>query len=109
MCGIAGIHDLYGGPVEGRQVEAMCELIRHRGPDDSGLWVDRSVGLGHRRLSIIDLSPRGRNPMPNEDGSLRLVFNGEVYNHRELRAGLAWGGHVFGSETDTEVILHLYE
>lgn len=87
----------------------MCDLIRHRGPDDSGLWTDGSIGLGHRRLSIIDLSPRGHNPMPNEDETIWLVFNGEIYNYRDLRADLRRQGHRFRSETDTEVILHLYE
>ncbi len=70
MCGIAGLYNLAGAPVEADLVGAMCDLIRHRGPDDSGIWAGGPVGLGHRRLSIIDLSPRGRNPMANEDGSI---------------------------------------
>jgi len=109
MCGIAGIYNLADKPVPAEQVRGMCDLIRHRGPDDSGMWIDGPVGLGHRRLSIIDLSPRGRNPMPNEDETLWIIFNGEIYNYRELRPGLKKRGHVFRSETDTEVILHLYE
>lgn len=86
----------------------MLSLIRHRGPDDEGVWVSGSIGLGHRRLSIIDLSPRGRNPMPNEDGTVWITFNGEIYNHRQLRQTLD-RSHRFRSETDTEVLLHLYE
>jgi asparagine synthase (glutamine-hydrolysing) len=109
MCGIAGLHNLAGAPVSATSVEAMCELIRHRGPDDSGLWMDGPVALGHRRLSIIDLSPRGRNPMSNEDGTIWLIFNGEIYNYKEHRAGLLERGHRFSSETDSEVIIHLYE
>lgn len=109
MCGIAGLHNLGGAPVSGASVEAMCELIRHRGPDDSGLWMDGPVALGHRRLSIIDLSPRGRNPMSNEDGTIWLIFNGEIYNYKEHRARLLEQGHRFRSETDGEVIIHLYE
>ncbi len=95
----------------------MCSLMSHRGPDDEGIWVRSAggshrgpwVGLGHRRLSIIDLSLAGRQPMPNEDGSLRLVFNGEIYNFGELREQLIQRGHRFRSRTDSEVILHLYE
>jgi asparagine synthase (glutamine-hydrolysing) len=109
MCGIAGLYNLDGTPVQAEHVEAMTSLLRHRGPDDCGLWTSGSLGLGHRRLSIIDLSPRGRNPMANEDGSVRIVFNGEIYNYRELRAELLRRGHRFSSESDTEVILHLYE
>ncbi len=109
MCGIAGVYHMAGEPVQADQVRRMGELIAHRGPDDSGLWVQGPVGLGHRRLSIIDLSPRGRNPMPNEDETIHLIFNGEIYNYRELRPGLLQRGHRFRSDTDTEVILHLYE
>jgi asparagine synthase (glutamine-hydrolysing) len=90
-------------------VSAMCDLIRHRGPDDRDVWAQGPVALGHQRLSIIDLSPRGRNPMANEDNSVRIVFNGEIYNYRDLRPDLIRRGHVFRSQTDTEVILHLYE
>ena len=109
MCGIAGLCDVDGAPVEAGRLPAMCELIRHRGPDDAGVWVAGPVALGHRRLSIIDLSPRGRNPMPNEDGSVWLVFNGEIYNYAELRGELLARGHRFRSETDSEVLVHLYE
>jgi asparagine synthase (glutamine-hydrolysing) len=109
MCGIAGLYNLTGAPVSPEQVLGMCDLIRHRGPDDSGLWVDGPIGLGHRRLSIIDLSQRARNPMPNEDETVWLSFNGEIYNYKDLRSGLKERGHLFRSETDSEVILHLYE
>ena len=98
-----------GATVQRESVERMCDLIRHRGPDDGGLLTLGPVGLGHRRLSIIDLSPRGRNPMPNEDETVWLIFNGEVYNYREFRPGLIERGHRFRSETDSEVIIHLYE
>jgi len=109
MCGIAGLYNLRGEPVANRQVLAMCDLIRHRGPDDRDTWTLGPIGLGHQRLSIIDLSPRGRNPMANEDGTIQIVFNGEIYNHKDLRPDLIRSGHLFRSQTDTEVIIHLYE
>jgi len=87
----------------------MCGVLKHRGPDDSGIYINGAVGLGHSRLSIIDLSPAGRQPMSNEDNTLWLVLNGEIYNFIELRKGLEAKGHKFKSHTDTEVILHLYE
>jgi asparagine synthase (glutamine-hydrolysing) len=109
MCGIAGLYNLNDEPVTRERVLKMCDLIRHRGPDDRDAWAQGSIGLGHQRLSIIDLSPRGRNPMANEDGTIRIVFNGEIYNYRDLRPDLVRRGHVFRSQTDTEVVLHLYE
>jgi asparagine synthase (glutamine-hydrolysing) len=109
MCGIAGLVSLTGEKVSVHQVKAMCDMIAHRGPDDQGQWASGSVALGHRRLSIIDLSPRGHNPMPNEDETVWVVFNGEIYNYKDLRPGLLERGHSFRSETDTEVIIHLYE
>lgn len=115
MCGIAGLYDLNGGqtPVDTaqlrRRVQGMTDLLRHRGPDDAGLWNDGVAALGHRRLSIIDLSPLGRNPMTNEDETIWITFNGEIYNYRELRGDLLARGHVFRSQTDTEAIIHLYE
>lgn len=109
MCGIAGLYNMTGEPVATERVLAMCDLIRHRGPDDRDAWAHGPVGLGHQRLSIIDLSPRGRNPMANEDGTVRIVFNGEIYNYKDLRPDLIERGHVFRSQTDTEVIIHLYE
>ena len=87
----------------------MCDTIGHRGPDDRGYYVDKDVSLGHCRLSIIDLSERGRQPMGNEDGSVQLVCNGEIYNFRELRELLEAEGHMFSSDSDNEVILHAYE
>ncbi|HMK15866.1 MAG TPA: asparagine synthase (glutamine-hydrolyzing) [Methanomicrobiales archaeon] len=87
----------------------MSERIRHRGPDGSGTFIDGPVGLAHRRLAIIDLSLAGEQPMANEDGTLRLVYNGEIYNYVELREELVAKGHHFHSESDTEVILHAYE
>src|SRR6516165_8353620 len=87
----------------------MREAIRHRGPDQAGYYLAPGVGLGHRRLSIIDLRPEGRQPMTNEDRTIWLVFNGEIYNFREEREWLLERGHVFRSMSDTEVIIHLYE
>jgi asparagine synthase (glutamine-hydrolysing) len=110
MCGIAG--KVYFDParsVERPVLERMNAVLAHRGPDDAGIYCERSVGLAHRRLSIIDLSPAGHQPMANEDGTIWIVFNGEIYNFQDLRPGLVERGHRFRSRTDTEVILHLYE
>ncbi|MDD5556034.1 MAG: asparagine synthase (glutamine-hydrolyzing) [bacterium] len=116
MCGICGIVDGGGGerPCDEAAVSAMAGTLVHRGPDDAGAaaFADPGaprVALGHRRLSIIDLSPNGRQPMGNEDGSLWLVCNGEIFNFRELRQALEARGHRFRSRTDSEVILHAYE
>lgn len=110
MCGICGIVNLtHDDPVSSFAVEQMRDTMVHRGPDDHGTYVDGGVGLGHRRLSIIDLRPEGRQPMTNEDGTLHIVFNGEIYNFAEHRRWLIERGHKFRSLTDTEVILHLYE
>jgi asparagine synthase (glutamine-hydrolysing) len=107
MCGICvAVSDL--GAVEAELIHGMCERIVHRGPDAEGLHVDGRVGLGMRRLSIIDL-PGGQQPIFNEDRSMAIVFNGEIYNHRQLRAELVAGGHTFSTQSDTEVILHGYE
>ncbi len=109
MCGIAGIMALPGGaPPTMAQLLAMCATIVHRGPDQDGLTVEGEVALGMRRLSIIDLAG-GRQPIANEDGSVITVFNGEIYNFRELRQELEKRGHVFRTRTDTEVIVHGYE
>ena len=91
-------------------MERMRDLLTHRGPDDAGLFIDRraQVGLGHRRLSIVDVSA-GHQPMTNEDGSLHIIFNGEIYNHADYRPGLTARGHVYTTNCDTETILHLYE
>lgn len=110
MCGIFGEFRFSGKGLEDPQVyREMGEALRHRGPDQSGLFQDAHITLGHRRLSIIDLSEAGRQPMPNEDESLWIVFNGEIYNFQELRPELEKSGHRFRSQTDSEVILHLYE
>jgi len=109
MCGIAGklIYDS-SAKIEADQIHAMLHPIAHRGPDGHGVYLDGNVGLGHCRLSIIDLST-GDQPMANEDESVWIVFNGEIYNFQELREGLLARGHRFRSRTDTEVIIHLYE
>jgi asparagine synthase (glutamine-hydrolysing) len=110
MCGIGG--KLYFDPersVEHEVLERMNAALAHRGPDDAGIYCDGPVGLAHRRLSIIDLSPAGHQPMANEDGTIWIVFNGEIYNFQELRPDLLQRGHRFRSQTDTEVLLHLYE
>lgn len=110
MCGIAGqlFHDP-SRPVDAAVLRRMTDVLRHRGPDDGGVWTEGAVGLGARRLAVQDLSPRGHMPMTNEDGTLRVVFNGEIYNFGELRDELLAKGHVLRSGTDTETILHLYE
>src|SRR5205085_1325229 len=94
--------------VDEARLKRMRDVLRHRGPDGEGLWIDGPVGLGHRRLSIIDVAG-GAQPMSNEDGSVWITYNGEVYNHAELRPGLEARGHVYRSRSDTETILHLYE
>ncbi len=104
MCGIAGLTWR-----DERLVRRMTRTLAHRGPDGDGVYVDDGVSLGHRRLSIIDLSEHGRQPMTNEDGSVRVTFNGEIYNFAEVRADLEARGHHFASRTDTEVIVHAYE
>jgi asparagine synthase (glutamine-hydrolysing) len=109
MCGIAGIAAFAtAAPPSVRQIEAMCASIVHRGPDDQGIEVRDGVGLGMRRLSIIDLAG-GHQPIGNEDGSIKIVFNGEIYNFRELRRELEARGHRFATNSDTEVIVHAYE
>lgn len=108
MCGICGIFDMRGHLVPPELVEKMTAAIRHRGPDGSGSFVSGEIGLGHRRLSIIDLEG-GAQPISNEDDSLQVVFNGEIYNYLELRQELKASGHIFKTETDTEVIVHSYE
>lgn len=109
MCGIAGICSLDGTPVAIEDLKRMAAALRHRGPDDEGFHVEGGIGFAHRRLSIIDLSEAAHQPMSNEDGTLSLIYNGEVYNFPELRAELQANGHTFRSHSDTEVLLHLYE
>jgi asparagine synthase (glutamine-hydrolysing) len=109
MCGIAGILHLNHQPMELATVKAMTDAIAHRGPDAQSQWADGVVGLGHRRLAIIDLSDDGIQPMTNEDGTVWITFNGEIYNFAEIRAELVARGHRFRSHSDTEVIIHGYE
>ena len=108
MCGVAGIVDLDRAPVQEGGVRAMCAALRHRGPDGEGVYVAPGVALGMRRLSIIDLRT-GDQPVANEDGTAWVVFNGEIYNYRELRHDLEGRGHRFRTSSDTESIVHLYE
>jgi len=109
MCGIAGkVHADPQRQVEEELLRSMCEAMEHRGPDDEGYFLRGSAGLCMRRLQVIDLAG-GHQPMANEDGSLWIVFNGEIYNYRELRQELEAKGHVFRTSSDTETILHLYE
>jgi asparagine synthase (glutamine-hydrolysing) len=109
MCGIAGTISLRGAPADRARLEAMAARLAHRGPDSEGVQIDGHVGLASRRLSIVDLSEAGRQPLANEDSSAWIVFNGAVYNYRELRPELEHAGHRFRSQTDTEVVLHAYE
>jgi asparagine synthase (glutamine-hydrolysing) len=110
MCGICGI----AARPESRQrideavITRLRDTLEHRGPDGAGLWLEPGVGLGHRRLSIVDLSG-GHQPMTNEDGTVQIVFNGEIYNHRDLRPKLVRRGHTYRTASDTETIIHLYE
>ena len=107
MCGIAG-QFLHGRDVDPGDILAMCDEIRHRGPDDEGYYADGAYGMGMRRLSIIDLK-NGRQPIANEDRTVWAILNGEIYNYRELRADLVRRGHRFRTSSDTETLVHLYE
>ena len=109
MCGITGIYNLKGEKIDEDLLRRMTSVLIHRGPDDSGVFSDGFVGLGHTRLSIIDVSQNGHQPMPNEDKTVWAVYNGEVYNFNEIREELLKLGHSFKSKTDTEVILRSYE
>jgi asparagine synthase (glutamine-hydrolysing) len=112
MCGIVGVfHYDRSEPVSSELLVRLGETLQHRGPDDAGVWVntERTVGFAHRRLSIVDLSPDGHQPMTSANGSLVLTFNGEIYNHLDWRPKLERRGHRFHSRSDTEVILHLYQ
>ncbi len=118
MCGICGKLSSGERPLEEKLIRKMASVLSHRGPDDEGVYLSSKqkaqsskveVGLGHRRLSIIDLSSAGHQPMSNEDGTIWITYNGEIYNFKELRADLKLKGHTFKSVTDTEVILHMYE
>ena len=110
MCGINGIalSSRSGRSLDGSVLERMRDVIMHRGPDDVGIFIDGNVGLGHRRLSIVDVAS-GHQPMTNEDGALQITYNGEIYNHADYRDDLESRGHVYRTHCDTETILHLYE
>lgn len=108
MCGIAGIAGGNGHPVQRAEIKAMCDALIHRGPDDDGFFVEGNVGMGMRRLSIIDVD-NGQQPVWNEHRDICVVLNGEIYNYDELRRELISKGHVFRTHSDTEVLLHLYE
>ncbi|MBL6964374.1 MAG: asparagine synthase (glutamine-hydrolyzing) [Bacteroidetes bacterium] len=109
MCGITGIFNQNGKPVSHIVLQKMTDIVRHRGPDGEGIWVNGYVGFGHRRLSIIDLSEAGAQPMQNDDGDLTITYNGEVFNFKDIRRDLKSKGYSFRSQTDTEVILKAYE
>lgn len=109
MCGIAGIFNVNGGQADAKILKRMTDAIAYRGPDGEGFYISGSMGLGHRRLAIIDLSDAARQPMSNENGSVWLSYNGEIYNFKALRLELEKKGHRFKSRTDSEVILHGYE
>ena len=103
MCGICGIaHAARDRPVDREALQRMCDMLAHRGPDGAGAHVEAGVGLGHRRLSIIDVAG-GAQPLSNEDGTVWVSFNGEIHNHRELATRLAGMGHTFRTHSDTEV------
>src|SRR5690348_9731679 len=109
MCGIAGIFATDGRSFIAEGIlRQMTATLTHRGPDGDGFYIGRGVGLGHRRLAIIDVV-RGDQPIYNEDRSVVIVFNGEIYNHLNLRRELEAGGHIFRTRTDTEVIVHAWE
>src|SRR5262249_54157603 len=109
MCGIAGYLAADASyAVPARLVDGMVDALAHRGPDDRGTLLDRNIGLGMRRLSIIDTTG-GRQPITNEDGTLTVVYNGELYNHAELRRQLETAGHLFRTAADTEVLVHGFE
>lgn len=110
MCGITGkLHFDLNHPVDPALIHRLNGVLLHRGPDDEGVWTGGQIGLGQRRLAIIDLSPTGHQPMSNEDGTIWLTFNGEIYNHPQLRVELEQRGHRYRGGSDTETILHLYE
>src|SRR5512136_195230 len=109
MCGIVGTLNLTeAAPIQEATLRQMLAMLRHRGPDQFGIYLDSHVGLGNARLSIIDLSS-GQQPITNEDKTLWIVFNGEIFNYVELRPELQARGHRFATNSDTEVILHLFE
>ena len=108
MCGICGLFNLDGEPASPVILRNMTDAIAHRGPDGEGFYIDNFIGLGHRRLAIIDLSPAGHQPMMTKDGQYAITYNGEVYNFQELRVELESHGYQFRSRTDSEVVLNAY-
>src|SRR5258706_12629738 len=108
MCGIAGIVSFTGETVDEARLKRMRDVLQHRGPDGAGLWTEGPVGLGHRRLAIVDVEG-GHQPMQSADGNAWIVFNGEIYNHLALRRRLEAQGHRYRARSDTETILHLYQ
>jgi len=108
MCGILGIWD-YRNNIDKSRLIQMRDLLKHRGPDDKGIYIENNIGLAHRRLSIIDLSKAAKQPMSNEDNSIWITYNGEIYNFKEIKQDLEKKGHRFKSDSDTEVIIHAYE
>src|SRR5262249_22248564 len=109
MCGICGVFEFEAtGNVTRDLLHRMNETISHRGPDDEGIYLGDGVGFGHRRLSIVDVAG-GHQPLGNEDGTIQVLLNGEIYNYGELRAELITKGHRFATQSDTEAIVHLYE
>lgn len=109
MCGITGVMRFDGAPIDGDALKCMTDTIAHRGPDGEGRYISGPIGLGHRRLAIIDTSPAGKQPMSNENGTIWITYNGEIYNFQDLRLELQACGHQFQSNTDTEVVIHAYE
>src|SRR5208282_1559916 len=109
MCGICGVLNMRkDGAVSAAVLAGMNAQLSHRGPDDCGVYLDRFMGLGHRRLAVLDVA-NGKQPLANEDGTIWVTYNGEIYNYRELRQELLSKGHRFATECDTEVIVHAYE
>lgn len=108
MCGIVGILNFNSNGISKKTLKKMTDSLIHRGPDEEGYYIDNNIGLGHRRLSIIDLSPAGNQPMLSQDGNFAIVYNGEVYNFQELRKELKDLGYKFNSQTDSEVVLYSY-
>ena len=109
MCGIVGIYNLNNERVSEKILKEMTREMAHRGPDDEGVYVDGNIGLGHRRLAIIDLSPNAHQPMANDDNSAWIAYNGEVYNFPGLKKELSEKGYQFKSKSDTEVVLKSYQ
>ena len=106
MCGVTGLINFDNTPISPAVLKLMTDAIAHRGPDDEGQWIEGNVGIGHRRLSILDLSPAGHQPMASADHRYLLSYNGEVYNFRALRRELEAKGYWFRSKTDSEVVLN---